>query len=401
MIGTTPGAIFDTERWDQPTAPEMQWAFDTPVAGVYEVRLFLGNGFSGTNDPGERVFDVALEGSVPTNLDDIDLSQQFGNEVGGMITNTVNVTDGTLNIEFLHGVENPLVNGIEIIQLGDGTAMTPTVSIIGGPITANESDPQVQISLLSDITVPSDETVDVTFEIVPGTATPQQDYEYQSATASFDQQTGVYTDTVSIAGGSSDVTVLIDLLQDTLPETDEDFVVKITEVSANAQIGTDSTTVTIQDDDSTDGAAVLSITEDSDNVQISNFGSNSFQIVNTGDKQIAQVEIDVTDALYPDTVFDPFGLAGDTVSKPLTIDTNGGTGIVAPSNASYIGAGGMAGFEAIQLVFDENVDGGFDPEETLGFSVDMDPNSVAGAEKTPLMPALIPLGMLVVSLVQN
>ncbi|MGF1587979.1 MAG: malectin domain-containing carbohydrate-binding protein [Pleurocapsa sp.] len=113
---STPGAIFDTERWDNPAAPEMAWAFDVPTSGLYEVRLFLGNGFSGTNDPGERIFDVALEGSVPSNLDDVDLSSQFGHQVGGMISNTVNVTDGTLNIEFLHGVENPLINGIEIWQ---------------------------------------------------------------------------------------------------------------------------------------------------------------------------------------------------------------------------------------------------------------------------------------------
>ena len=79
--------------------------------------------------------------------------------------------------------------------------------------------------------------------------------------------------------------------------------------------------------------------------------SNSFQITNTGDKTIAQIDIDVTHALYPDVVFDPFGLAGDTVSKPLTIDTDSGTGVVAPSNSSYIGAGGTAGYEGLRLIF--------------------------------------------------
>ncbi|PSN17577.1 hypothetical protein C7271_17000 [filamentous cyanobacterium CCP5] len=132
------------------------------------------------------------------------------------------------------------------------------------------------------------------------------------------------------------------------------------------------------------GEAVLSITVGSDSIQSSNFGDNSFLVENTGQKNIAKVEIDVTNALYPDSVFDPFGLAGDSTAKPLTINTAGGTGVVAPSSASYIGAGGTAGYGGIQLLFDEATDGGFNPGETVGFAIDMDPNSVAGTSKGPL-----------------
>ena len=259
VLATTPGAIFDSERWDQPSGSEMQWAFDVPTEGTYNVRLYLGNGFGGTSNPEERIFDVAIEGSVLSTIDNIDLSSQFGNLVGGQINNTVEVTDGTLNLEFIHDVQNPLINGIEIVQVDDGPP---------SPVT--------------------------------------------------------------------------------------------------------------------NGEATLAVTANNDNVQISNFGSNSFEITNTGDKQIAQVDIDVTNALYPDSVFDPFGLAGDLVSKELSIDTNGSTGVVAPSNASYIGAGGTAGFEGLQLLFDASVDGGFETGETIGFSVDMDPNSIAGAQKNIL-----------------
>ena len=114
-----PGTIFDTERWEGAGGDEMQWAFSVPTSGLYEVRLFMGNGWSGANDPGERVFDVAIEGIVPNTLNDVDLSAQFGHEAGGLISNFVEVTDGTLNLDFLHVVQNPLINGIEILQIGE------------------------------------------------------------------------------------------------------------------------------------------------------------------------------------------------------------------------------------------------------------------------------------------
>ena len=186
----------------------------------------MGNGYTGTGTPGTRVFDVAIEGAVLPNLDDIDLSAGFGNLVGGVISNEVTVTDGQLNIEFLHGVENPLINGIEIIKLA-GADVDPTVSIISGDQVVTEDIGQVQISLATDITVPAAETVDITFEIVPGGATPLEDYLYSDASASYDTVTGIYTDTVSIAGSSSDVTFLVNILQDALPEANEAFSINI------------------------------------------------------------------------------------------------------------------------------------------------------------------------------
>ncbi|MGF1566479.1 MAG: malectin domain-containing carbohydrate-binding protein [Nodosilinea sp.] len=659
---STPGTIFDTERWDAAGGTEMQYGFAV-TPGTYEVRLYMGNGFGGTTLPGQRVFDVAIEGQVKPNLNNIDPSAQFGHLVGGLISDTVQVTDGTLNIQFLHDtIQNPLLNGIEIVKISD--LNLPTISIVGGPYSVNEAGGQVQISLLSNVIVPANQTVTVNYEIVPGTATPQVDY---SAAGIFLPETGKYTGTATIAGSSADATFLVTIPQDTLVEGNETFTVNITSVSSNALIGNGSATVTIVDDDVlpsdvvvainaggpaltqnginfvadtafiggstyTDGVfdaaqpifngtiykterfggapsgapfsysipvaagnytvelyfaeiyqtttgsrifdvtvegqlvldnldiltqtggdinqpfvftvpevispntfgsldaidisfqasvdnakvsgivirtvditqpnevtiaqtangaepnvpgqftvslsqtaatntvvaysvagtaaagsdytalsgtvaipagslsatinvpviddavlegnetvivtlntitdgdtnivlgatneavvtiidndtqpsggeALLTINVDSNNIQVSNFGNNSFLITNTGTKNIASVVIDVTNALYPDSVFDPFGLAGDTVSKPLQIDSNGNTGVVAPSNASYIGVGGTAGYEQLRLVFNGSVNGGFQPGETIGFSVDMDPNSVAGTNKSQL-----------------
>ncbi|MEO0947163.1 MAG: malectin domain-containing carbohydrate-binding protein, partial [Cyanobacteria bacterium J06641_5] len=112
---SVPSSIFDSQRFDAIGGTNQQYAFDVPEAGDYEVRLYLSNGFTNASEPGQRVFDVALEGIVPSSLDNVDPTAQFGHRVGGIISNEVTVTDGTLNIEFLHGIRNPVVNAIEIV----------------------------------------------------------------------------------------------------------------------------------------------------------------------------------------------------------------------------------------------------------------------------------------------
>ncbi|MEM9252537.1 MAG: hypothetical protein AAGB29_09330, partial [Planctomycetota bacterium] len=139
-------------------------------------------------------------------------------------------------------------------------------------------------------------------------------------------------------------------------------------------------------DDAT-GAAVLEIMAKTNNVQRSNYGKNSFILSNTGDKDIVAFKLDVTDALFPDTVFDPEGKAGDSVAKPLNIDRDDATGVVhhpGKTSPHYLGEGGDRGYERLLITFDADSNNGFNPGETLGFSIDMDPNSIAGTHKKPL-----------------
>ena len=115
--GTTPADIFAQEYWGDSEAAGMSLEFGDGALepGRYAVRLYMGNGYVGTNDPGERVFDVSVEDQVF--LDDLDLSGTFGHQVGGMREWRGTVDDGTIDIAFDHVVENPLINGVEIIQL--------------------------------------------------------------------------------------------------------------------------------------------------------------------------------------------------------------------------------------------------------------------------------------------
>ncbi|CAH0999301.1 hypothetical protein LEM8419_00599 [Neolewinella maritima] len=122
-----PQALFAKERYDVGAAPEMEWTVDLPN-GNYLVRLYMSNGYSGTSQIGKRIFDILIEGQLVQN--DLDLVAQFGHQHGGMLEYPVNLTDGSLNILFGHVVENPLINGIEILASG-GQVVTPvTVSPI-------------------------------------------------------------------------------------------------------------------------------------------------------------------------------------------------------------------------------------------------------------------------------
>ncbi len=152
-----PQAIFANERWDPGTAPEMQWTINLPN-GNYVVRLYMGNGFAGTSAIGQRVFDISIEGQLVQN--DLDLASAFGHQVGGMLEYPVTLTDTALNILFGHVTENPLVNGIEILQIGGGINVPIAVDPVANQtnnlgdspsfnVTASGGDPNENFSFVA------------------------------------------------------------------------------------------------------------------------------------------------------------------------------------------------------------------------------------------------------------
>ncbi|WP_067151781.1 malectin domain-containing carbohydrate-binding protein [Pseudotamlana agarivorans] len=104
--------IFKNERTDDSSGEEMEYVIPLEN-GNYTVNLYMGNSWSGSSEPGERVFDILIEGKMVEQ--GMDLSATFGHRVAGMNSYQVVVTDGMLNIGFAHEVDNPLVNAIEII----------------------------------------------------------------------------------------------------------------------------------------------------------------------------------------------------------------------------------------------------------------------------------------------
>ena len=116
--GTVPAStapdIFATERWGG-----QDWAFPVPQGTEVTVRLYFANQCECTAGAGQRVFDVLVDGEP--GLDDFDIVAQTGDRSGTMRSLTIS-SDGTVDIGFRNVVENPLVNGIEIVD----TVSAPT-----------------------------------------------------------------------------------------------------------------------------------------------------------------------------------------------------------------------------------------------------------------------------------
>ena len=105
----------------------------------------------------------------------------------------------------------------------------------------------------------------------------------------------------------------------------------------------------------------------------STYEPGAFVLTNltTHDQKITQVRLDLSNAVFPDMVFDPAGSAGDIVAKDLSIDQGGAeTGFIARTyHAPHDG-----GYDVLEMSFNS-----FDPGDQLHFSIDVDPTSIRGS----------------------
>ena len=132
IAGTTNDVIYQTERSGRLTSP---FSYAIPVDnGTYDVELHFAEIFAGTQNPGQRVFDVMIEGN--TVLNNYDIAATAGYKVANVQTRTVDVTDGTLNINFSNEVNNPKISGIVVIP--DGQGPPPPATCQGNPGNIDE-----------------------------------------------------------------------------------------------------------------------------------------------------------------------------------------------------------------------------------------------------------------------
>jgi len=111
--GTVDDALFQTQRWDANGGEELKYSFDVPN-GDYVVNLYFAEVYSGAFYSGGRQFDILLGGSTAEYK--MDIYDEAGKNTAHMKSYEVSVIDGKLNLEFLHGIENPTISAIEIVS---------------------------------------------------------------------------------------------------------------------------------------------------------------------------------------------------------------------------------------------------------------------------------------------
>lgn len=118
IAGTLDDPLFQTEAWS-PSGLSYAFAAD----GLVRVEVDLAEIWPGAQDPGVRIFDIALEGAVVEA--GIDLAAEPGFRTATTKVYEVEVTDGTLDVDFLKGLQNPKASAIRVYELGAETAPTP------------------------------------------------------------------------------------------------------------------------------------------------------------------------------------------------------------------------------------------------------------------------------------
>jgi hypothetical protein len=113
IAGTLDDALYQDERWDRSTAPELQYRFAVPN-GNYDVRLFFAENYVPNFGVGKRVFGIEVEGRTLSN--NFDIFAAGGAHTFMLIGSTFDVTDEHLDILLRHKVQNPIVNAIAIVE---------------------------------------------------------------------------------------------------------------------------------------------------------------------------------------------------------------------------------------------------------------------------------------------
>jgi hypothetical protein len=138
---STPADVFATERWGA-----QDWNFPVPAGRHVTVRLYFANQYDGTAQPGQRVFDVLIDGA--TALSQFDIVAAAGNKTGTMRSFAITTDGDGVDVDLRARVENPLINAIELIDNDAATggastgvlqrrAVDATGAPTGSPTVAN------------------------------------------------------------------------------------------------------------------------------------------------------------------------------------------------------------------------------------------------------------------------
>jgi hypothetical protein len=135
---TSDDSLYQSERWDDISRPELEYSFDV-ANGDYTVHLHFSDRYSET---GKRIFDVEIEGQLV--LDNLDIYSEAGSYTTLVKSFPVTVYDEQLSIRFLHGIQNPKINAIEILKQSSAAALPSPTGLCISTYASRECAPMLQ-----------------------------------------------------------------------------------------------------------------------------------------------------------------------------------------------------------------------------------------------------------------
>lgn len=174
-----PTEVFNTERFDATTVPEMLWQFPVPAGTEVEITLLFAELFGDITAAGQRVFDVSVDGTVPTVFNDLDPFAIAGPK-GAFVRSFITTSDGMIDLEFLHGVENPALKGIQIASVTPSNFTPPVVTnpgtqsgiegdVVSLPIIATDEDDDCGDLTYAATGLPGSLSIDPATGVISGT----------------------------------------------------------------------------------------------------------------------------------------------------------------------------------------------------------------------------------------
>lgn len=133
----TPPEIYQSERWDLASGPELSYKVSVPN-GKYHVRLHFAETWPGAFAVGKRVFDVLVQNKVVEK--DLDVFARMGADTAFVRDVYTTVTNGIVDVTLKHipGKDNPHIQGIEIYEAFDqGNKGAIRVNAGGGSTVTN------------------------------------------------------------------------------------------------------------------------------------------------------------------------------------------------------------------------------------------------------------------------
>ncbi len=155
----TPASLFNSGRWDPVNLPTQQWDIPIDNGTEVEVRLYFAEQlFEAPDVPADqgwpRVFDVEIDGVIYPQFDDLNIYEEAGHDTG-MMRSVVLISDGNLDIDLLNISHDPLVQGIEVLEVGSiSRAMDEGWNMVGVPTSPSDGSYTAVFNDVSPITEP-------------------------------------------------------------------------------------------------------------------------------------------------------------------------------------------------------------------------------------------------------